>query len=210
VLFGIGAVGVCTVFRLISWKQSFRRLGEEFEVAKKKKRALDSLLSRGKISQATYDVFNHEIEEALTEIERQQQALQEKMTAKADEVEGQIKTLEMLLANFEIQHVTGEVDDDVYERQVDLLSVGLENARQELDMVRDANAQLSSGNVAIPLEPEELEPVEVPKDNVEVVEVPVVTLKDKMPEPPAEAQADQTQPAETANAEIAEEEKQEK
>jgi hypothetical protein len=197
------------VFRLISWKQSFRRLGEEFEVAKKKKRALDSLLSRGKISQATYDVFNHEIEEALTEIERQQQALQEKMTAKADEVEGQIKTLEMLLANFEIQHVTGEVDDDVYERQVDLLSVGLENARQELDMVRDANAQLSSGNVAIPLEPEELEPVEVPKDNVEVVEVPVVTLKDKMPEPPAEAQADEAQPAETANAEISEE-KQEK
>lgn len=194
------------VFRLISWKQSFRRLGEESEVAKKKKRALDNLLSRGRISQATYDVFNREMEEALTEIERQQQVLQEKMTAKADDVEGQIKTLEMLLANFEIQHVTGEVDDDVYERQVDLLSVGLENARQELDMVRDAIGQLSSGNVAMPLEPE---PIGVPKDNVEVVEVPVVTLKDKMPEQPVEAQADVAQLAETANAEIAEEHKEE-
>lgn len=205
-LFGFGAVGVCMVFRLISWKQSFRRLGEESEVAKKKKRALDNLLSRGRISQATYDVFNREMEEALTEIERQQQVLQEKMTAKADDVEGQIKTLEMLLANFEIQHVTGEVDDDVYERQVDLLSVGLENARQELDMVRDALGQLSSGNVAMPLEPE---PIEAPKDNVKVVEVPVVTLKDKMPEQPVEAQADEAQPAETANAEIAEEHKEE-
>lgn len=205
-LFGFGAVGVCMVFRLISWKQSFRRLGEESEVAKKKKRALDNLLSRGRISQATYDVFNREMEEALTEIERQQQVLQEKMTAKADDVEGQIKTLEMLLANFEIQHVTGEVDDDVYERQVDLLSVGLENARQELDMVRDAIGQLSSGNVAMPLEPE---PIGVPKDNVEVVEVPVVTLKDKMPEQPVEAQADVAQLAETANAEIAEEHKEE-
>ncbi len=194
------------VLRLISWKQSFRRLGEESEVAKKKKRALDNLLSSGRISQATYDVFNREMEEALTEIERQQQVLQEKMTAKADDVEGQIKTLEMLLANFEIQHVTGEVDDDVYERQVDLLSVGLENARQELDMVRDAIEQLSSGNAAMPLEPE---PIGVPKDNVDVGEAPIVTLKDKMPEQPVEAQADEAQPAETTNAEIAGEHKEE-
>lgn len=197
-LSGFGVVDVCMVFRLISWKQSFRRLGEESEVAKKKKRALDNLLSRGRISQATYDVFNREMEEALTEIERQQQVLREKMTAKADDVEGQIKTLEMLLANFEIQHVTGEVDDDIYERQVDLLSVGLENARQELGLVRDAIEQLSSGNVAMPLEPE---PIEASKGNVEV---PIVTLKDKMSERPVEAQAE-AQANETANSKIEEE-----
>lgn len=205
-LFGFGAVGVCTVFRLISWKHSFRRLGEEFEVAKKKKQALDNLVSRGRISQATYDVFNREIEDAIADIERQQQVLQEKMNVRADEIETQIRTLEMLLANFEIQHVTGEVDDEVYERQVDLLSVGLDSARQELDMVRDAAGQLSMGSVAIPLEPEEPEPVEMPKENIEVVEVPVVTLKDKMPEPPVEPI--EAKAAEAAS-EIAEEQKQE-
>jgi hypothetical protein len=185
---------------LISWKHSFRRLSEEFEVAKKKKQALDSLLSRGRISQATYDVFSGEIDEAIGEIERQQQALQEKMTAKAGEIEGQIRTLEMLLANFEIQHVAGEVDDDVYGRQVDLLTVGLENARQELDMVKDAVGQLSMGNVAVSMEPE----VEVSKENIEVVEVPVVTLKEKMPEQPVESVEPQA-----ADAEIAEEQKEE-
>ena len=185
---------------MISWKQSFRRLNEEFEVARKKKQALDGLLSRGRISQATYDVFSREIDEAIGEIERQQQALQEKMTAKADEIEGQIRTLETLLANFEIQHVTGEVDDDVYERQVDLLTVGLENARQELDMVKDAASQLSMGNVTVSLEPE----IEVSKENIEVVEIPVVTLKEKMPEQPEEPVE-----AQAAEAEIAEEQKEE-
>jgi hypothetical protein len=136
------------VLELISWKQAFRRLNEESEMARKKKQALDNLLSTGRISQSTYDSFSREMDEAVAEIERQRSALLEKTSSKMRELEGQIKTLEMLFANFEIQHVAGEVEEEVYQREIGLLSTGLEAARHELDAVNEAVNQLSSGNLS--------------------------------------------------------------
>jgi hypothetical protein len=81
------------VLKLISWKHSFKRLSEEYEVARKKKQALDNLLKKGRISQSTFDVFNREIEDALAEVEKEEKALLEKMAAKVVELEGQVKTL---------------------------------------------------------------------------------------------------------------------
>lgn len=130
---------------MISWRRSFKRLNEEYEISKKKKQALDNLLGAGKISRQTYEIFNDEISQAMAEIEKQQKALLEKMNLKVNELEGQIKTLEMLLANFEIQHVTGEVDEETYQREIGVLSVGLETARNELNMIKEAINQISSG-----------------------------------------------------------------
>lgn len=142
--------------KLISWKHSFKRLSEEYEVARKKKQALDNLLRKGRISQSTFDVFNREIEDALAEVEKEEKALLEKMAAKVVELEGQVKTLEVLLANFEIGHVTGEIDDQVYQRENDLLSVGLETTKQELDEVKEAADELAGGELTMDIEPEEL------------------------------------------------------
>jgi chromosome segregation ATPase len=137
------------VLKLISWKHSFRRLNEEYEIAKKKKQALDNLLENGRISQPTHEMFDKEIAEAIAEIERQRKDLLEKMNSKIRELESQIKTLEVLVANYEIQHVTGEVEEEVYQREINLLSVGLETARKELDAMKEALNQLS-GTVQIP------------------------------------------------------------
>ena len=130
---------------MISWRHSFKRLNEEYEISKKKRQALDNLLGAGKISRQTYDLFNEEISQTIAEIEKQQKALLEKMNLKANELEGQIKTLEMLLANFEIQHVAGEVDEETYQREIGVLSVGLETARNELNMIKEAINQISGG-----------------------------------------------------------------
>jgi polyhydroxyalkanoate synthesis regulator phasin len=181
-------------------------LNEEFEVAKKKKHALDNLVSTGRISQSTYDSFSREIDEAMTEIERQQQALQEKMTTKMDELEGQIKTLEILLASFEIQHVTGELDENVYQRQIDLLSIGLDNTRQELDTVREAIHQLPGDNTATRIETEILQPesVEISRTEVEVVETSMPETEEETVEPPIEpvqAPIEDSQPVEAAKEE---------
>jgi hypothetical protein len=194
---------------LISWKHSFKTLSEEYEMARKKKQALDNLLDLGRISQSTYDSFNEEIQEAITEIERQQQALQNKMNTRTGELEGQIKTLEMLLANFEIQHVTGEVDDEVYQRQVDLLSIGLENSRKELETVREAVDHLSNN---LPLQQEiEMQPVEqeASKKEAEVVEIPVSTTEEKIPESPIEPVKACQEDPQTTDKETGTEEKQE-
>ena len=139
---------------LISWKHSLKELKQQYETAKKKKVALDNLMDAGKISQSTHDLFSVEIAEAVTDIERQQKALFQKMDAKMIELKEQIRTLEILLANFEIQHVTGEIDEEAYQRESTVISTGLENTRKELNLVKQAVETLSSGNVIAELEAE--------------------------------------------------------
>jgi hypothetical protein len=175
-----------TVLKLISWKHSFKKLNEENEMAKKKKQALDNLLNSGRISQSTYDLFNNEIDEAIAEIERQEKGLLEKMNSKMEELEEQIKTLEMLLANFEIQHVTGEVDEEVYQSEMGILSMGIETAKHELDVVREAVNQLSSGMQVSTPEVIVQQKIEPQPEETEVSEPKVEVVEEKLPEPPVE------------------------
>jgi hypothetical protein len=175
-----------TVLKLISWKHSFKKLNEENEMAKKKKQALDNLLNTGRISQSTYDLFNNEIDEAIAEIERQQKGLLEKMNSKMEELEEQIKTLEMLLANFEIQHVTGEVDEEVYQREMGILSMGIETAKHELDVVREAVNQLSSGMQISSTEVVVEQKMEPQSAETEVSEPKVEVVEEKLSESPVE------------------------
>ncbi len=140
-----------TVVKLISWKHSFERLNEEYELAQKKKEALDNLYETGRISKATHESFNSEIAEAMAEIEKQQKNLVSKFHNKAEELETHIRTLEILLANYEIKHVAGEIDDEVYEREINLFTTGLETVKRERDRIKEAEAQL-------------LQPVEMPAD----------------------------------------------
>lgn len=173
-------------------------------MAKKKKQALDNLLNTGKISPPTHELFHREIDATVAEIERQQRALLEKMNTKMKELEEQIRTLEMFLANFEIQHVTGEVDDETYQREINLLSVGLDTARNELGAVREAINQLSTNtqnlivdvNVQEKIESSLSENVDVSKTEIKVAEEtpPVVEIKEITTSEPAQ---EQTQPTES-------------
>jgi histone deacetylase complex regulatory component SIN3 len=178
-----------TVLKLISWKHSFKKLSEECDMAKKKKQALDNLLDAGRISQPTYDLFNNEIDEAIAEIEKQHKALLEKMNSKMRELEGQIKTMEMLLANSEIQHVVGEVDEDVYQREVGILSIGIETAKHELDAVKEAMNQLSSGM--------QISSTEVAVQKIEPQCAENEAKEEKLPEPPVELVEVKEDPQET-------------
>jgi hypothetical protein len=204
-----------TVLKLISWKHSFKRLNEEYEIAKKKKQALDNLLETGRISQSTHDSFNDEITAAITEIEKQQQDLLAKMQLKIQDLESQIKTLETLLANYEIQHVVGEIDEEIYQREVNLLAAGLETAKHELDIIKEAANQLCTpvpAPVTEPSPPLESEAAQdQPAENVSVtpaeVEVttepysqePTVIIEEAAPEPEQPAvENEEALPAETS------------
>ena len=164
---------------MISWKHSFNRLNEEYGIAKKKKQALDNLYIKGRISQSTHDSFNNEIAAAIVEIEKQQQDLVMKMQLKTGELENQIKTLEMLLANYEIQYVVGEVDENTYQLEINLLSSGLETAKHELETIKDATNQLCAPIAPAPVaEPIASPAVEVaPAQPVENVEVAVAAVE---------------------------------
>ena len=169
------SVAICAwCLKVISWKHSFNRLNEENEIAKKKKQALDGLYEKGKISQSTHDSFNADIASAIAEIEKQQQELIGKMTAKTVELNGQIKTLEILLANYEIQHVAGEIDENTYTLEINLLTKGLETAKHELETIQNAVTQLSNPIVEPTAQPAVIPTVEVaPIQPQEAIEVAV-------------------------------------
>ena len=175
---------------MISWKYTFKRLNEEYEIANKKKQALDNLFETGKISQATRDSFTGDISAAIAEIEKQRKDLAEKMQAKTQELEGQLKTLEMLLANYEIQHVVGEIDEESYAREINLLSNTLQTTRNELDVIKQATNQL------FPVEPAIQAPA-APEPVAPIIEAPVVqpTAVEAVPlEVPVEATPVETAP----------------
>ena len=141
---------------MISWKNSFKRLNEEYELAKKKKQAVDNLYITGKISQFTRDSFNKDISATIVDIERQQKDLLAKMHLKTDELSCQIKTLETLLANYEIQYVIGEIEEDAYQRDSFLFTAGIDAAKNELETIKQATMQLCAPvpTVQAPVAPE--------------------------------------------------------
>ncbi|MFW6117558.1 MAG: CdvA-like protein, partial [Thermoproteota archaeon] len=163
------------------WKQSFDALNQEFETTKKKKEALENLLDSGRISQTTVDSFEKKLEGAFADIQKRKKALLEKMNSKAGELDEHIKTLETILANFEIRHVTGEVEEDVYQREVELLSTGLDVTKQELGTVKDAVNQIS-----------ESIPIQTPQVVAEETETDVELPPEKLEEAPQVEEAEQT------------------
>jgi len=167
-------IHVCWCLSMISWKNSFKRLNEEYDLAKKKKQAVDNLYITGKISQFTRDSFNKDISAAIVEIERQQKDLVEKMQLKTDELSSQIKLLETLLANYEIQYVIGEIGDETYQRDILLFTIGIDTAKAELDTITQATLQLCGpvATVQAPIVPDlpVVEPVIEAPAPTEVVE----------------------------------------
>ena len=194
---------------MISWKHSFKRLNEEYELAQKKKQALDSLYENGKISQATRDSFDNDISAVIMEIEKQQNALLAKMQEKTQELESQITTLEKLLANYEIQHVVGEIEEEMYQREITLISTGLESARHELNIIKEATSQLCptieapTAEPDLALEENEVEvaqselteesacvPAEIEAPEAPVSQEPAINMEETVPESPSIESAD--------------------
>ncbi len=155
----------------------------------KKKHALDSLLSNARISQSTHDMFSEKIDEAISEIESRKRALLEKMKSRISELDQHTRTLEVLLANFEIQHVTGEIEEEVYQREVSMLSIGLENARNESEVLNEALAKLSEstptneGNESLidTTESQAPEDLETPQDIAESTDQAIQTEETEVP-----------------------------
>jgi len=174
---------------LISWKYSFEKIGKDLELARKKKQALDDLFNAGRISQSTYDSINRELTEAITEIEARQKALAEKMTSKIAELEGQINSLEMFLANSEIQYAAGEIDEELHARESSAFALGLEAIKQELNNIKEIIANLTAGVGTPTPSPAPSEVVEAPPAEEVVEKTPEIRVEAPV-ETPAEAPAE--------------------
>ncbi|UCE16146.1 MAG: CdvA-like protein [Candidatus Bathyarchaeota archaeon] len=171
---------------MISWKYSFEKVSRELELAKKKKQALDDLFSTGKISQSTYDDLNENLTEAIVAIEVRHKTLAEKMTAKITELDQQIKTLEKFLANTEIEYAAGELDEELHERESGALTLGLETTKQQLNVIKEAMADLFPGEAELVSPPPPAETIEEASE--ETVEMPLESQVEAPVEVPEESE----------------------
>jgi len=127
---------------LISWKDSFEKINNELDLARKKQNALEELHSKGKISQFTYENLHRALTTEIEQIEARRKALAEKMTSKLNELEKQISTLETFLANVEMSYAAGEITEELHSQEVSALSLGLEATKNELNFIKEAIMQL--------------------------------------------------------------------
>lgn len=187
------------------------KINGELELARKKKQVLDKLFNEGKVSQPTYDSFTGEIADAVAEIEAKQRVLVEKMKSKIEELEQQMKTLEFLLVNSEIRHVSGEVEDGTYNHECSILSLGLETTRQELNEIKEAIANLSEPTTDFPqLSPTNTEEqsaqetsesanrIEIIMDTETSTSIETTVEEQAQVEPPADLQPEKTAELEEA------------
>lgn len=126
------------------WKYSLEVTNRELELVKKKKQALDNLFTMSKISQTTYDYLNKDLTEAITEVETHQKTLADKITARANELENQLKSLELFFANLEIHFTAGEIDEELYKQQGNAVNLGIEATKQELINISGALGEFIS------------------------------------------------------------------
>lgn len=174
---------------MISWEYSFEKISKDLELAKKKKQALDDLFGTGKISQFTYDSFNKGLTDTIAEIETHRKALAEKMTSKITELEQQVNTLEMFLANAEILYAAGEIDDELHTRESNAFTQGLEATKQELEVIKEVVANLMPEKMELTLPPAPGEIVEAPSAEEVLEEVPEIPTEVPI-EAPVEAQVE--------------------
>jgi len=127
---------------LISWKDSFEKINNELDSARKKQNALEEMHTSNRISQLTYDNLNERLTTEIEHIEARRKELAEKMTSKLNELERQISTLETFLANVEMSFAASEITEELHSQEVSALNFGLEATKNELDFIKDAILEL--------------------------------------------------------------------
>ena len=127
---------------MISWKYSFEKITKDLELARKKKQALDNLFNSGKISESTYGSLDNELSAIISDIELRQKILSENLTSKVEDLEKQISTLEIFLANSEIQYVAGEIGEELHTHETAAFSSGLNSLKNQLISLKEAVATI--------------------------------------------------------------------
>jgi len=159
---------------MVLWKDAFEKINIELDLTKKKKQALDDLLSTGRISQSTHGCLCKDLNEDINQIELRRKSLAEKMASKLSELEEQLQALEFFLANSEMAYVAGEINSELYTQESSALSLGMEATKQELNWIRE---------VIIQLVPKETMPTTTAPSTVETVEAtPTETAIENAPE----------------------------
>ena len=122
---------------LSSWKNTFEVVHSEFELAQRKKQALDELLAKNRMSQPTYEHLVGGLNENIADLESHQKSLMQKMTERADELENQAELLKLFLASLEMRNIAKEIKQETYDENKQAFELGLKATEDELAEIKD-------------------------------------------------------------------------
>lgn len=121
---------------LSSWKNTFEVVHSELELAKRKKQALDELLTKNRMSQPTYEHLVGSLNENIDDLESHLKLLMQKMTERADELENQAELLKLFLASLEMQNIAKELKQETYDKNKQAFELGLKATEDELAEIK--------------------------------------------------------------------------
>ena len=128
---------------LSSWKTSFETTRQELELAERKKRALDELLAKNRMSQPTYEHLASSLKETTSELQAYQRTLAQRMTKRASELEKQSEIMKLFLANLEMLNIAQKLDEETYTHQMQTYTRGLEATETELSAIKNSLATIA-------------------------------------------------------------------
>ncbi len=138
--------------------------------------ALKSLVDNKKIAPEIYQDLHNSFSNVLTQLKKEAQVIIEESTIEIERCQEEILSLSYAIANLEIEHEIGKVDEENYKSAFALLQESLKRATTEKTDYEQTKSKLS--NVLLG----EQTPVTEPKSNKIYAEQ--VNAATKLPEPP--------------------------
>jgi sporulation protein YlmC with PRC-barrel domain len=120
-----------TIILIPPWKVAAETLQKDFLLAQKRFQALQELHRTNKITQHSYETLHKKYEMILTKLEQTSKITIDHLKTYAIQLEDRIHQLEKFLAIIEIQHITGELDEDAYQLAANSLKLNLDRTLKE-------------------------------------------------------------------------------
>ena len=100
---------------LPEWKLQTEGIGKDISTLKKRIEALKVLGSEGEVSSHSYEELENEYSSKLRALEENYNRLSEQLSARIQELDEEVATLEHMIVEAKIQYRAGEIDNESYE-----------------------------------------------------------------------------------------------
>ncbi len=127
------------------WKAKAQRLESAIRAAQSKLTALDQLVQGGRISQSTYEELRKSYVRSLEELEEKRKELIGTLKGRVSQLRTEAHELEKFLAKIEVDHMTGDLDEESYRLLGNSLRATLARLVSEIKDIEEILAKLSAG-----------------------------------------------------------------
>lgn len=126
------------------WKAKAQKLDAAIRAAQSKLTALDQLVQSGRISQITYEELRKSYARAMEELEEKRKELVATLKGRVSQLRTEAHELEKFLARIEVDHMTGDIDEESYKLLGNSLRATLARLVSEIKDIEEILAKLSA------------------------------------------------------------------